>query len=511
MSASTEKKNRIAAREAGTDKKLLAQQEEMAKKAKSKRRWTWGTVGVIALIAAIIILNSGLMYSSTKAVTVGDTKYSPAEMNYYYANQYLNFYNTYGSYASIFGLDTSNGIAGLKDQPCTMMDDGSTWFDYFMDGALNDVKQVNALVKYAKANNISLTEEELAAVDEQIAVFDTYAEAYGYSNADNFLGAQYGTGVTTDVMRKAIIDAELAGKAAAQYADGLEYTAEELEAEYETLKESYDTYQYASYLISAEKAEGETEVSEEALKQAKGTANLVFGAYNKNKEAADYVERLNAAIAEQGLEGEATVSKSATAAGLGAMAEWLTDESREAGQVKVIENDAGDGCYVVVFLGHNDNHYPTVSVRHILIKAEAEEDGTYTDEAKAAALARIEEIKAEYEAGAKTEEAFATMANLYSEDAGSNTNGGLYENVSKGQMVEEFDAFCFEGHKAGDLGVVYGENSGYAGYHLIYFVGEGENYSDYIARSALVSEASQEWLDSMVVEPETHFWSKLIG
>mgnify|MGYP003335397611 CR=1 FL=1 len=29
MSASTERKNRIAAREAGTDKKLLAQQEEL--------------------------------------------------------------------------------------------------------------------------------------------------------------------------------------------------------------------------------------------------------------------------------------------------------------------------------------------------------------------------------------------------------------------------------------------------------------------------------------------------
>ena len=57
MSASTERKNRIAAREAGTDKKTLAMQEEEKKKAKSNRRWTWGTIGVIVLIGAIFLLN----------------------------------------------------------------------------------------------------------------------------------------------------------------------------------------------------------------------------------------------------------------------------------------------------------------------------------------------------------------------------------------------------------------------------------------------------------------------
>ena len=84
MSASTEKKNRIAAREAGTDKKTIAAQEEAKKKARSKRRWTWGTVGVLALIAAILLLNSGLMYTATTALTVDGKKYSPAQVNYYY-------------------------------------------------------------------------------------------------------------------------------------------------------------------------------------------------------------------------------------------------------------------------------------------------------------------------------------------------------------------------------------------------------------------------------------------
>ena len=49
MSASTERKNRQAAREAGTDKKMLALEKEAKEKAKSKRRWTIGTVAVVGM------------------------------------------------------------------------------------------------------------------------------------------------------------------------------------------------------------------------------------------------------------------------------------------------------------------------------------------------------------------------------------------------------------------------------------------------------------------------------
>ena len=118
--------------------------------------------------------------------------------------------------------------------------------------------------------------------------------------------------------------------------------------------------------------------------------------------------------------------------------------------------------------------YPTIAVRHILVKAQPEEDGTYTDEAKEAAKTRAEEILAEWQGGEASEESFATLAEQYSEDGGSNTNGGLYDSVSQGQMVKEFDAFCFdEGRTPGDTGIVYGESGSYAGYHVMYFVGEG--------------------------------------
>ena len=87
MSASTEKKNRQAARAAGTDKKTLAAQEEAKKRAKSRRNWTLGTIGVVLLVALILFLNSGFLYTHTTAATINGQSYSPAELNYYYANQ----------------------------------------------------------------------------------------------------------------------------------------------------------------------------------------------------------------------------------------------------------------------------------------------------------------------------------------------------------------------------------------------------------------------------------------
>ena len=160
MSASTERKNRIAAREAGTDKKTLAALEEEKKKATSKRRWTWGTIGVIVLIAAILILNSGVLYTASTALTVGGEKYSPAEVNYYYGSEYMNMAN----YLSYFGVDTTLGLRGLSSQECSWTD-GGTWRDYFRDMAKNDVHQTQALLNYAKENGITLTEEEIAEVD----------------------------------------------------------------------------------------------------------------------------------------------------------------------------------------------------------------------------------------------------------------------------------------------------------------------------------------------------------
>ena len=509
MSASTERKNRIAAREAGTDKKTLAAQEEAKKKAVSRRKWTWGTIGVIVLIAAILLLNSGLMYTATTALTANGVKYSPAQVNYYYGNQYLTMVNTYGNYLSYLGLDSKLGLAGLKDQECSMTD-GGTWRDYFRDMAEMDIQQSRAMLDYAAENGISLTEEEIAQVDAQFEGIEETAKSYGYGSADKLYAMNYGSGVTTKIVRQAALDSALASKVYNEKLESFSWTDEELEETYQGFNGDHDLFDFELYYVTAETVEttvpgeeGEEDTvqmtaDDQSRAEAKATADAIVMAYKDGEDIEDAVERFTAAVESQ-TEQQPTERSDVRGSSLAeSYAEWMKADRKE-GDVEVFADaeENPTGYNVVMFLSRGDNHYPTASVRHILVKAEADEEGNYSDEAKQAALTKAEEILAEYKAGEKTEESFAALAEKYSEDEGSNTNGGLYENIYQGQMVPEFNDFCFGGHKPGDTGIVYGESSSYAGYHVIYYVGDGPLYSNYLAKSQLQSDAMESWTNEL--------------
>ena len=54
-------------------------------------------------------------------------------------------------------------------------------------------------------------------------------------------------------------------------------------------------------------------------------------------------------------------------------------------------------------------------------------------------------------------------------------------------------------------------NGSYAGYHVVYYVGEGEQYSDLIAKSALQSERMSDWMNGITPEATPAFFEKLAG
>ena len=141
---------------------------------------------------------------------------------------------------------------------------------------------------------------------------------------------------------------------------------------------------------------------------------------------------------------------------------------------------------------------PMVSVRHILIEPEAAEDGTISDEAWAAAEKTANDILDQWLAGDATEESFANMANESSADPGSNTNGGLYEDVYPGQMVETFNDWCFaDGRQPGDYGIVKTDY----GYHIMFFVGAGDEVYWF-------QTAKEDYLSDLAVQIEDEITAK---
>ncbi len=146
-----------------------------------------------------------------------------------------------------------------------------------------------------------------------------------------------------------------------------------------------------------------------------------------------------------------------------------------------VEQYYDDNAEMFTSYGIEKSEQPNVNVRHILIQpadndADAEDSAAEQESEEAAwsdAEAEAQRILKEWKDGEATEESFGELANTYSTDGGSNTNGGLYEDVYPGQMVQEFNDWCFDpDRKTGDTDIV---KTSY-GYHILYFVGATENY-----------------------------------
>jgi len=126
-------------------------------------------------------------------------------------------------------------------------------------------------------------------------------------------------------------------------------------------------------------------------------------------------------------------------------------------------SEASSGYYVILFKSKSRPDFNQISVRHILIDSDRKNDAA---DAIATAKAEAEKILAGYLAGEKTASAFGKLAETNSTDTGSAANGGLYEGVKPGAMVEEFDAWCFDpARKPGDTGIVQTDY----GFHIMYF------------------------------------------
>ncbi len=322
------------------------------------------------------------------ALTMNGKEYSVEMCQIFFVSIYFEFLEQYGSYASMYGLDTSKGIPGLVDQPCTYSEDG-TWYGYFLESTLYRMQQAAAMCDYAKANGIGFTEEEIKSMDTMMEAMEAAGLQEGFTDADDYLSSYYGEGVTAALYREYAEMMNLANKAYSEYYRSLEFTDEELDAHFLEMGYNEDQYQYR-----------------------------------------------------------------------------LT------------------------------------SMRHLLIMAEPNEDGEYTDEAIQKAHDEVQALYDEWLQGDKTEESFAEMANMYSADGGSNTRGGLYTEIYEGQMIPGINSWLFEEEREVGDTVIVDNNGSYTGSHIVYFVGYGDVHARIIAKDDLMQATLSEWITGLMADYE---------
>ena len=140
-----------------------------------------------------------------------------------------------------------------------------------------------------------------------------------------------------------------------------------------------------------------------------------------------------------------------------------------------------------------------VDVRHVLIQPEKTKDAdgkeVITDDAWEACRQKAQELYDEWQKGTRDETTFGDLAYKNSSD-GNKDEGGLYTDISKGVMVEEFENWCFdESRKYGDHGLVKTQY----GYHIMFFVGSEEGWVR-MCRDGAQSDKANDLLDSILKE-----------
>ena len=542
------------------DLKMQRRQEE---EKKAKKEKTIIKTGCILAVIICVCIAAWKFYDNYQEkhgpyITVGDHEIQKAEFDYYYYSSLNSFASTYGSYLSYFGLDTSKPLDQQQYSDTMTWDDyfqqqavnqlknvyaltdeaNEKGFEYDATSDYDDM--VSSIQSYAEQQGVSEDEycksvfgsdatlegikpyvemSGLASayyndVQDNIEVTDDEINTYYDENKDNYDSVDY---------RVCKIEADMPE----------EETEDETEAQTETVAESSSETavtesqtETESETMSAEESEAAAKAEEEAkaaaMAEAKAKADDML---SKITDEASF-EKVYGDYATDASTDSLNTDKKKSSISPTDVANWLFDADRQAGDTTVIEDTANNAYYVVYFKDRYLDHTKTVDVRHILISADtastdtAETEETETaaagetetaetesaeaqeqakEDAKAAAKIKAEQILDDWKNGDATEDSFAELAKTYSDDSGSNTNGGLYEAVKEGQMVTNFNDWIFDAsRKPGDTGIV---ESDY-GYHIIYFVGDNKEEWYVNIKDTITSNKLNDYMADLTADVE---------
>ncbi|MBE6943931.1 MAG: hypothetical protein E7453_06680 [Ruminococcaceae bacterium] len=512
-----------------------AQPEKTEKKAKKVRKPkkkgkplpVWAAICIAVLAVAVLVLgvifakdyfdNKGpfksytatekkLIAAQNKVVaTAGEHELTNAELQIYYWVYVYSFLEENSYYLSYLGLDYTQDFATQK----CYFDATKSWQEYFLEGALSAWHQYIVLYGAAEASDFVLPESEQEYLDNLKTTMDEQAKKYGYEDGADMVKNEMGAGATWDAYVQYSQETFLGMGYYSQFMEDIKVTEEDIAKHYADNTKKYEENKIAmkdeAYCVSVrhilikpvtKDADGNAIETEKAWETCRQTAQAILDDYLK---AGKIDEDAFAALAKEKTEDTGSKTNGGLYADFtrGEMVEefetWSFDNARKYGDTGLVKTSYG---YHIMFFVDADETYST-SVRHILISPVATKDengkDVYTDAAWATCKDKAEKLLNEYLKGGKIdEEAFAALAKENTEDTGSKEDGGLYPQVVRGQMVEEFESWCFDTHEYGDTGLV---KSTY-GYHIMFFVGsdtEWHVFADYDLRM----EASKTYLDSL--------------
>ncbi len=519
MGASQDKNKRdTSGFDLNTSKNRQKKDDERAKK--TARTAIITVIVVAVLFIGALFINSNYLRQNLACVRIDGVKYSITDFSYNYQNLYAQYYSS----MSGSGSDFTNAMLpeqgkSLKSQIYDE-DTGETWAEFFQKMTIEQLKQDNTILVAAMDAGYQLTDEDKAAVDDEIENVRTSSSSYGYPDLDSYLKAMYGKGMNEKAFREAVERTYLITSYTNYINDSFTYTQDDLENYYTENRDKLDTFTYRYFHISAgdiKKADYDTDEEYNAAKEAAidDTEQRAQDYLAEITDEASFIETAREYDPEMYAEDDSS-QRSYQGELLGATyGDWLKDSARQEGDVSTFRSS--NGTYVVYYGTRSDNHYNTTDVRVILCPPETVNADDYADDettdaydaaveaARAAAEKTANDILAVIDSQDDKEAAFIDQTDFYNGTIQIDSDkSGLLEKVYKDQMPETVNDWIFDSaRQTGDYKLIYAED---VGYYLVYFAGTDDLYSNILSDTKLRQEDLQAWKDSLEVSDAKVTW-----
>ena len=253
------------------DRKMEKRKKEEEKERRSWKRFKIVSIVILAAVAVSIVFSIGTSFYNRYTVLnqtyfqVGDHDITRLEYNYYFNNVYSNYLSMYGSYVSMMGLDTTVDL----DEQTYPGNENMTWKDYFDQSAVEQIQQIKAMADEARENGFEYdSSEDMASYETEIAA---QAESASVSESE-YYALMYGDYATPSRIETFVEENLLASAYYNHLVEENQPADDEITAYYEENKNSYDTVTYRSFYFEVDTSAGEETGSEESTAAETTTA-----------------------------------------------------------------------------------------------------------------------------------------------------------------------------------------------------------------------------------------------
>lgn len=462
------------------------------------------------------------MNPASVVATVDGQKISIGMYDYYYAS-IVSYYEQYASYG-YYSLDTTKDYS----KQYTTDDDGNkiSWQKFFETEALKEVEQITTYYSKALEEGVTLTSAQKKTIDKQISTLKDSASQNDVS-LDQYIKANFGTYCSEDTIRIMLEQYYLSANYKGKFKSEAKVTDNDVDKYYNDHKNDYKKIEFY-YIASPYDATDDNSKNESIktaekimakMKDKKSVIALVPEVYSSyiDSQVKSSMEQ-DSTLTEKKAREEAVKSYESnvvtTVSGSDSpfddkMNTWLFSDDTKVGSKKYYIDESAGYIYIVLKTSKASvEEDETYTVRHILVAPESgsnsssstSEKTEYTDEQWAAAKKKADSILAKFNKTDKSEYEFAKLAEQYSTDSASTSSGsndsfgGLYESVTLGQMVPDFEKWSIDdSRKYGDTGIV---KSDY-GYHIIFFINDCPEY-----QSKIIAQIKSDRLSNMIDKAE---------